>query len=152
MAPLVGSETPTADEHSRLLTTPADAENVAAGDVSTTSSTDEGQAFQVSARIIKRLYTSHFLSTWNTRVFEFGAVLYLASVFPGTLLPMSVYALTRGASAILFSSAAGQYIDTGNRLQVVRASIGNGQTSPVVLVHYVNLRTMVPQQSCSDSS
>ncbi len=79
---------------------------------------------QAPVRIARRLYVSHFLSTWNSRVFEFGAVLYLAKVFPGTLLPMSVYALTRGLSAIVFASAVGQYVDTGNRLQVVRVSIG----------------------------
>ncbi|KAK5290618.1 hypothetical protein LTR99_011019 [Exophiala xenobiotica] len=74
--------------------------------------------------IAPRLYLSHFLSTWNSRVFEFGAVLYLATIFPGTLLPMSVYAFARGLSAIIFAPAVGQYIDTGNRLQVVRVSIG----------------------------
>jgi iron-regulated transporter 1 len=79
---------------------------------------------RVPEKISRRLYTSHFLSTWNSRVFEFGSVLYLAAVFPGTLLPLSVYALTRGLSAILLSSFAGQYIDRGNRLQVVRLSIG----------------------------
>ncbi|KAI1826361.1 Ferroporti-1 [Xylaria intraflava] len=78
---------------------------------------------QVPARITRRLYVSHFLSTWNSRVFEFGAVLYLATVYPGTLLPMSVYALTRGLSAIVFAPAVGQYIDTANRLHVVRVSI-----------------------------
>ena len=82
-----------------------------------------GSRNQVPIRITRRLYTSHFLSTWNSRVFEFGAVLYLATVFPGTLLPMSVYALTRGLSAILFAPAIGHYVDTGNRLQVVRVSI-----------------------------
>lgn len=75
-------------------------------------------------RTARRLYVSHFLSTWNSRVFEFGAVLYLATIFPGTLLPMSVYALTRGISAIVFAPAIGHYVDTGNRLQVVRVSIG----------------------------
>ncbi len=79
---------------------------------------------QVPHDIARRLYVSHFLSAWNSRVFEFGAVLYLATIFPGTLLPMSVYALTRGLSAILFAPAAGQYVDTGDRLQVVRVSIG----------------------------
>lgn len=79
---------------------------------------------RVSPRISRRLYLSHFLSTWNSRVFEFGAVLYLATIFPGTLLPMSVYALTRGLSAIFFASAVGHYIDVGNRLNVVRVSIG----------------------------
>ncbi|KAG7284860.1 hypothetical protein NEMBOFW57_009475 [Staphylotrichum longicolle] len=40
-----------------------------------------------------RLYVSHFPSTWNSRLFEFAAVLFLASIFRDTLLPMSVYAL-----------------------------------------------------------
>lgn len=78
---------------------------------------------QVPTRIAQRLYISHFLSTWNSRVFEFGAVLYLATIFPGTLLPMSIYAFVRGLSAIAFAPAIGLYIDTGNRLQVVRVSI-----------------------------
>lgn len=78
----------------------------------------------VSAQIARRLYVSHFLSTWNSRLFEFGAVLYLATVFPGTLLPLSVYALTRSFAAIALASAVGHYIDVGNRLQVVRTSIG----------------------------
>ncbi|RSM15094.1 hypothetical protein CDV31_005175 [Fusarium ambrosium] len=78
---------------------------------------------RVPASIARRLYLSHFLSTWNSRVFEFGAVLYMATIFPGTLMPMSVYAFVRGLSAIAFAPAVGMYIDTGNRLQVVRASI-----------------------------
>ncbi|KNG91396.1 putative iron-regulated transporter [Aspergillus nomiae NRRL 13137] len=78
---------------------------------------------EVPRTLARRLYISHFLSTWNSRVFEFGAVLYLASIYPGTLLPMSVYALSRGVAAILFAPAVGNYIDTGNRLQVVRVSI-----------------------------
>ncbi|KAJ3994737.1 iron-regulated transporter [Lentinula boryana] len=69
------------------------------------------------------LYISHFLSTWNSRVFEFSAVLYLATIYPGTLLPMSIYALTRAGSAIIFSPVIGRYIDTANRLHVVRLSI-----------------------------
>lgn len=72
----------------------------------------------------RRLYVSHFLSTWNSRIFEFGAVLYLSAIFPGTLMPMSLYALARGLSAIILAPAVGLYIDTGNRLQVVRTSIG----------------------------
>lgn len=79
---------------------------------------------QVPARLANRIYLSHFLSTWNSRVFEFGAVLYLATINPGTLLPMSIYAFVRGLSAILFAPAVGQYIDKADRLQVVRLSIG----------------------------
>lgn len=78
----------------------------------------DGQAIR------QRLYVSHFLSTWNSRMFEFGAVLYLANIFPNTLLPMSVYALARGVAAILFAPVVGYYIDTGDRLSVVRFSIG----------------------------
>lgn len=74
--------------------------------------------------IARRLYFSHFLSTWNSRVFQFGAVLYLATLYPGTLLPMSIYALSRGLAAIIFAPAVGHYVDVGNRLQVVRTSIG----------------------------
>lgn len=76
-----------------------------------------------NAHQARKLYLSHFLSTWNSRVFEFGAVLYLAKIFPGTLLPMSVYAFTRGLSALAFSSVVGQYIDVADRLQCVRLSI-----------------------------
>lgn len=77
-----------------------------------------------SPKLTSALYTSHFLSTCNARIFEFGAVLFLADLFPGTLLPASVYALVRAASAILLSPAVGHYVDTGERLGVVRLSIG----------------------------
>lgn len=70
------------------------------------------------------LYTSHFLSTWNSRLFEFGAFLFLANVYPNTLLPASVYALARAASAAILSPVVGGYIDSVNRLSIVRLSIG----------------------------
>lgn len=79
---------------------------------------------EVVSGITLRLYISHFLSTWNSRVFEFGAVLFIAEIFPGTLLPVSVYAVVRAASAILLSSKVGRYIDVNDRLKVVRGSIG----------------------------
>lgn len=60
-------------------------------------------------------------------------MLYLATVFPGTLLPMSLYALARGLSAIVFAPTVGWCIDTGDRLRVVRASIG---TSSFFRVQY----------------
>jgi Ferroportin1 (FPN1) len=72
----------------------------------------------------RRLFISHFLSTWNSRVFEFGAVLFIAKTFPGTLLPVSVYAVVRSASAIALSPMVGRYIDVSDRLKVVRSSIG----------------------------
>lgn len=71
----------------------------------------------------RRLYISHALSTWNSRLFEFGAFLFLANIYPNTLLPASVYALARAASAALLSPWLGAYIDGADRLKAVRVSI-----------------------------
>jgi hypothetical protein len=90
---------------------------------------DDVGSSNASPAISRQLYISHFLSTWNVRGFEFGAVLFLATIFPRTLLPMSVYALVRAASAIFLSPMVGRYIDNGDRLQVVRVSIGKSFTS-----------------------
>ena len=70
-----------------------------------------------------RLYISHFLSTWNSRTFEFATLLIVARLFQETLLPVSIYALFRAGSAICFAPFIGRYVDSGNRLKVVRVSI-----------------------------
>jgi iron-regulated transporter 1 len=85
--------------------------------------------YQLPVAIKKSLYVSHALSTWNSRVFEFGAVLYLASIFPNTLMPMSIYALVRSLSAVVLSPFVGGYIDTKNRLHVLRVSISKSSWS-----------------------
>lgn len=69
------------------------------------------------------LYLSHFLSTWNARVLEYGATLFLSSLFPNTFVPLSFYALFRSLSSVVFSHPLGKYIDTVGRLKVVRTSI-----------------------------
>ncbi len=138
MATRMASEPSAGHERTPLLTTSAGPESDV---LDASSGSGQRLTYRVPARITNRLYISHFLSTWNSRVFEFGAVLYLATIFPGTLLPMSVYALTRGASAILFSPAVGQYIDAGNRLQVVRLSIGT--PSHQLFVLYSTNRCMI---------
>ncbi|KUI61452.1 Solute carrier family 40 member 1 [Cytospora mali] len=84
----------------------------------------------VPTSLALRLYLSHFLSAWNSRVFEFGAALFLASIFPGTLLPVSIYSLVRNAGYIIFAQPVGTWIEKGNRLTVIRASIV-GQRVPV---------------------
>lgn len=84
----------------------------------------------VPKHLALRLYLSHFLSTWNSRVFEFGAALFLASIFPATLLPVSIYSLVRNAGYIIFAQPVGTWIERGNRLSVIRASIV-GQRVPV---------------------
>ncbi|KAK9249572.1 Ferroporti-1 [Lipomyces tetrasporus] len=73
--------------------------------------------------ILMRVCISHFLSAWNSRIFEYSAVLFLASIFPGTLLPPSVYALWRALSAMFLAPAMGRQVDRTNRLVVVRRSI-----------------------------
>lgn len=85
---------------------------------------------EVRNSIAFRLYTSHFLSTWNSRLFEFGAALFLTSIFPGTLLPVSVYSLVRNAGYIIFAQPLGAWINKGNRLNIIRTSIV-GQRLPV---------------------
>ena len=71
----------------------------------------------------RRLYISHFLSTWNSRTFEFAALLVVARLFQETLLPVSIYALFRAGSAICFAPFIGRYVDCGDRLKTVRFSI-----------------------------
>ncbi|KAJ5952053.1 uncharacterized protein N7479_010466 [Penicillium vulpinum] len=73
--------------------------------------------------VLTRLYISHTLSAWNSRMFEFGAVLFLASIFPGTLLYASIYALVRAFSAVALSSWLGAQVDRSDRLVAVRHSI-----------------------------
>ena len=85
----------------------------------------------IPTAISRRLYISHSLSTWNSRAFEFGAVLFLASIFPHTLLPLSIYALVRSATAIIVGPLLGHAIDRRNRLQIVRLSIGKLSSSSV---------------------
>ena len=109
--------TPTEDQRPASPVSPPD-------ESSFDGTNDEVASAQVSRTYNRQLYISHFLSTWNVRGFEFGAVLFLATIFPGTLLPMSVYALVRAASAIVLSPVVGRYIDGGGRLQVIRVSIG----------------------------
>jgi len=83
-------------------------------------------------RVVWKLYTSHFLSTWNNRWFEFGSVLFLAAIFPDTLQPLSIYALVRSGAAIVFAPLVGRAIDRGSRLPVVRFSIIAGRLSVVL--------------------
>ncbi len=102
----------------------------------------------IPTAITYRLYISHFLSTWNSRSFEFGSVLVLASIFPLTLLPMSIYALVRSASAIVLAPLIGRAIDRRNRLQVVRLSIGK---SPI-LCRVFPARCMENRRNAADFS
>ncbi|CAD0097027.1 unnamed protein product, partial [Aureobasidium vineae] len=76
-----------------------------------------------SCYVRSKLYISHFLSTWNSRLFEFGAVLFISTIFPGTLFPASIYALIRSASVVVFSTLIGRLIDRSERMHLIRLSI-----------------------------
>ncbi|KAF2268231.1 hypothetical protein CC78DRAFT_17759 [Lojkania enalia] len=84
---------------------------------------DPRQASGTATSILWKLYLSHTLSTWNARTFEFGAVIFLAAIFPGTLFYASCYALFRSAAAAILSSWIGRKVDRGHRLSTVRHSI-----------------------------
>lgn len=112
---------------------------------------DNDSGSPVPARVAYSLYISHFLSTWNSRVFEFRAVL-LASIYPGTLLSMSIYALSRGLSAIIFAPAVGQYTDSSHRLHDVRLSIGISFTTncetPIIILDNIVFQRLAVAASC----
>lgn len=92
-------------------------------------------------RVRRLLYTSHILSTWNSRAFEFGAFLFLAAIYPQTLLPASLYALWRAFSAVLLSPIIGRIIDKSDRLVVVRLSIGKPNRRGSKLSSLLTLRS-----------
>ncbi|GAB7339085.1 hypothetical protein MBLNU457_5740t1 [Dothideomycetes sp. NU457] len=75
-----------------------------------------------------KLYISHSVATWNSRLVEFGSVLFLSTLYPSTLLPSSIYALVRALSAVVFASYVGTLVDRTGRLTVIRLSIA-GQRS-----------------------
>ena len=78
----------------------------------------------VSTRVVLRnLYLSHLLSTWSNRVSEFSAVLFLAIIFPSTLLYASAYALCRNVAVVAAGAQIGAYLDGADRLVSVRRSI-----------------------------
>ena len=87
-------------------------------------STSVCEAHNVAWPVAWKLFLSHFLSTWNSRSFEFGAVLFLGVIYPGTLLNLSIYAIVRSASAIVLASYIGRAIDQRARLPIVQSSIG----------------------------
>lgn len=67
-------------------------------------------------------------------MFEFGAVLFLASIFQGTLLYSSVYALVRSLAAVVLSSWLGSVVDRASRLRAVRQSIGISFFSSEIII------------------
>lgn len=84
------------------------------------TATDELESTRAGRRLgphaLAKLYISHTLTAWTSRAFEFGAVIFLAAVFPGTLFYASCYALIRSIAATLLSSYIGNLVDQTDRL------------------------------------
>lgn len=101
---------PSRDEHAPLCTNIA---NGLSGEPPGNTENDPSNGGEVDPAFCEldrthlyRLYLSHFLSTWNTRTYEFAAVsaqfaigssladackiLFFAKVFPNTLFPTSI--------------------------------------------------------------
>ena len=68
-------------------------------------------------------YTGHFLFTWNDRMWEFAAVIFLVAAYPATLRPSSIFGLASTASAIVFGPSIGHWFDITPRLKSVRCAI-----------------------------
>ncbi|KAK3672453.1 hypothetical protein LTR78_007760 [Recurvomyces mirabilis] len=92
----------------------------------------ESTASHVSSEIAWRLYLSHFLSTWNSRCFEFGSVLFFAAIYSQTLLYLSIYAICRSAAGMILATAIGKAIDSQPRLRIVRISIVGGRMAVIL--------------------
>eukprot|EP00035_Acanthoeca_spectabilis_P025979 m.460755 g.460755 ORF g.460755 m.460755 type:complete len:659 (-) comp22129_c0_seq1:23-1999(-) len=77
---------------------------------------------------IRRLYISHGLSAWGDRMWEFAIALLLISIWPGSLLLVALFGFTEAISVVLAGPVIGDWVDTSERLAVVRISlvIGNG--------------------------
>jgi len=84
---------------------------------------EEPQAGQPYRWPLVLFYTSHFLFTWNDRVWEFASVILLISAYPQTLQPSSIFGLASTAVAIVFSPAVGRWFDMTPRLKSVRYAI-----------------------------
>ncbi|KAJ3011856.1 hypothetical protein HKX48_006617 [Thoreauomyces humboldtii] len=66
------------------------------------------------------LCTSYLFTTWNVRADEWAVAVFLAYIFPGTLLPVSLHAFVVTLAAILLSSRIGRIVDKTPRLRAVR--------------------------------
>lgn len=124
MAPLRGDDEVMSDTEEEVpflqdeSVSPPPYTSVAVDDITTTEDQNRREE-----HLKRRLYISHFLSTWNSRTFEFAALLVVARLFQETLLPVSIYALFRAGSAICFAPSVGRYVDCWDRLKTVRFSI-----------------------------
>ena len=79
------------------------------------------------------LYTSHALSTWNARTFEFAVILFTTAAYPNTLLASSIRGLCNTLAALCFSSSIGSWIDNSpSRLRTLVITITANRASVIL--------------------
>lgn len=70
------------------------------------------------------LYTSHFLSTWNIRTYEFAAIIFTQAAYPNTLRPAAIRGIVRTLASICFTSIVGRWVDqNSDRLKILVSTI-----------------------------
>lgn len=69
------------------------------------------------------LYTTHTISMWDSRCYEFAAVLFTTSAYPHTLTVASLRGLTANLACLLFAPAVGRWCNQHpSRLQPLQIS------------------------------
>lgn len=69
------------------------------------------------------LYTTHTISMWNSRCYEFAAVLFTTFAYPHTLTVASLRGLTANLACLLFAPAVGRWCNQHpSRLQPLQLS------------------------------
>lgn len=112
------------DEHNRLLNSQEDEESYGAASSSNDPVNDRVKLSSDLKNLIKsRLYVSHFLCAWNSRVYEFGIVLFIINLYPGTLFPSSLFAFCSSLSGIVLSNFVTNLVNHGARLKIIKDTI-----------------------------
>ncbi|KXJ91986.1 hypothetical protein Micbo1qcDRAFT_58857 [Microdochium bolleyi] len=94
---------------------------------------EQGHSGGLTRRQAWNLYLSHALSTWNARGYEFGAVLFTAAAYPGTLVAASARMIIIYFAMIVFSSSIGNWVDRSpSRLRTLLTTIVCNRGSVVV--------------------
>lgn len=57
------------------------------------------------------MYTSHALSTWGQRMWEFAVGLIMLELYPSSLVLVSAFGLADGLAKVFSGSLVGSYID-----------------------------------------
>lgn len=70
-----------------------------------------------------KLYGSYFFAAWGDRMWEFAAIIFLINIFPTSLFPSSLFGFAETIAGIVFGTTIGNYVDSTDRLTVIRVSI-----------------------------